>query len=174
MLKLIVLDRDGVINYDSPDYIKTLDEWQAIDGSLLAIAKLSQAGYRIAIATNQSGIARKYFSVATLEAMHLKMLNEVKKMGGKIEAIFTCMHLPDAGCDCRKPKPGMLIQASQYFNVSAEEMIFIGDSQKDLEAAQSFACPFILIGEAKNMQNTTGAKNLAQAAQMIIQRKGEQ
>ena len=116
-MKLIILDRDGVINHDSDDYIKSPDEWQPIDGSLEAIARLNHAGYTIAIASNQSGLARGYFDIEVLTAMHKKMDELLAKMGGRIDAIFYCPHGPDDACHCRKPKPGMLLDIGQRFNV---------------------------------------------------------
>jgi D-glycero-D-manno-heptose 1,7-bisphosphate phosphatase len=145
MTKLIILDRDGVINYDSDAYIKSPDEWHAIPGSLEAIAQLNKAGIKVAIASNQSGVARGYFSEETLQKIHEKMSNELKKYTGHIDKIFYCPHGPNDNCDCRKPKPGLLLQAFQYFNVKPEEAYFVGDSQSDIDAASAAGCDAILV-----------------------------
>ena len=114
-MKLIILDRDGVINHDSDAYIKSPDEWLPISGSLEAIARLSHAGYRIAVATNQSGVGRGYYSLATLANIHEKMNQAVRAAGGLIDVIFFCPHVPDEACECRKPKPGLFYQIAEYF-----------------------------------------------------------
>lgn len=150
MFKLILLDRDGVINYDSDDFIKSPDEWHAIPGSLEAIALLNKAGIKVAIASNQSGLARGYFTEETLQKIHQKMLNELKQYNGHIDKIFYCPHGPNDNCECRKPKPGMLLQAFKYFNVKPEEACFAGDSQRDIDAAKTAGCHPILI----NTQNS--------------------
>jgi len=135
--KLIVLDRDGVINYDSDDYIKSVDEWIPLPGSMEALAKLTQAGFKIAIATNQSGISRGYFTVATLDAMHQKMLTLATEAGAKIDYIAYCPHGPDDGCDCRKPLPGLIHQIEKALNLSAKDCYMVGDSLRDLQAGQA-------------------------------------
>lgn len=144
-MKLVILDRDGVINYDSPDFIKSPDEWRAIPGSLEAIALLNKAGINVAIASNQSGLARGYFTEETLQKIHQKMLDELKQYGGHIDKIFYCPHGPDDDCSCRKPNPGMLLAAFQYFNIEPDEACFVGDSQRDIEAAKRAACHSVLI-----------------------------
>ncbi len=135
-MKLIILDRDGVINYNSPDYIKAPAEWQAIPGSLAAIARLTQAGYTIAVATNQSGIGRGLYDVTTLNAIHEKMHLAVAKAGGKINIVAYCPHRPDENCPCRKPKPGLLIQIGEAFNCALDNIPLVGDKVSDLQAAQ--------------------------------------
>jgi len=135
--KLIVLDRDGVINYDSDDYVKSVDEWIPLPGSMEALAKLTQAGFKIAIATNQSGISRGYFTVATLDAMHQKMLTLASKAGAKIDYIAYCPHGPDDNCDCRKPLPGLIHQIEKALNMSAKGCYMVGDSLRDLQAGQA-------------------------------------
>jgi D-glycero-D-manno-heptose 1,7-bisphosphate phosphatase len=134
-MKLVILDRDGTINHDSDRYIKSPEEWKPIKGSLEGIARLTQAGYRIVIATNQSGIGRGLFDMATLNAIHDTMHRAVQIAGGRIDAIFFCPHAADAGCACRKPKPGMLQEISQRLNTSLRDVPMVGDSRKDLEAA---------------------------------------
>jgi len=135
--KLIVLDRDGVINYDSDDYVKSVDEWIPLPGSMEALAKLTQAGFKIAIATNQSGISRGYFTVATLAAMHQKMLTLATEAGAKIDYIAYCPHGPDDHCDCRKPLPGLIHQIEEALNTSAKGCYMVGDSLRDLQAGQA-------------------------------------
>ncbi len=147
MLKLILLDRDGVINIDSDDYIKSPDEWHAILGSLEAISMLNKAGMKVAIASNQSGIARGYFTEETLHRIHEKMHYELAQHGGHIDKVFYCPHGPKDACDCRKPKPGLLFQAFQYFDIKPEQAYFIGDSQRDIEAAHAAGCSPIFVGK---------------------------
>ena len=143
--KVVVLDRDGVINEDSPDYIKSPDEWHALPGSLAAIATLKQAGFELAIATNQSGVARGLFSLDTLWDIHRKMLAEILAAGGYVKRIFFCLHGPDDNCDCRKPKPGLLLQVAEYFACGFDGMVMIGDSERDLRAAQAVGARPILV-----------------------------
>ncbi|NLD67737.1 MAG: D-glycero-beta-D-manno-heptose 1,7-bisphosphate 7-phosphatase [Limnobacter sp.] len=143
--KLIVLDRDGVINYDSDAYIKSPDEWRPLPGSPEAIARLNNAGYRIAVVTNQSGIARGLFDLSTLAAIHAKMHAVVAQAGGRIDAVFFCPHGPDNGCDCRKPKPGLFIEALNRFGAQAAETWAIGDQVRDLQAAHAAGCRKVLV-----------------------------
>lgn len=145
MYKLIVLDRDGVINKDSPAYIKSPEEWQAVVGSVEAIAKLNRCGYRVVVATNQSGIARGYLTLDTLDAIHKKMLSQIEEVGGRIEAIFTCPHGPEDSCECRKPRSGLLLQAAKQFNINPTEILVIGDSARDMLAAQNCGAAAIFI-----------------------------
>ena len=144
-MSLIILDRDGVINWDSDKYIRSLDEWVPIPGSIEAIAKLSRAGFQVAVATNQSGLGRGYFDLEQLEAIHASLCARVEELGGQIAGIFYCPHLPDAGCDCRKPATGLLDSIERELNLSAREAIFIGDSLKDVQAARSFGCQPVLV-----------------------------
>jgi D-glycero-D-manno-heptose 1,7-bisphosphate phosphatase len=151
-MKLIVLDRDGVINHDSDDYIKSPDEWQPIDGSLEAIARLNHAGYTVAIASNQSGLARGYFDIEVLTAMHKKMDELLAKIGGRIDAVFYCPHGPDDACQCRKPKPGMLLDIGQRFNVPLKQVIFVGDSITDINAANNAHAQAVLVRTGKGIK----------------------
>lgn len=146
-MKLIILDRDGVINKESRDYIKSPGEWQPIPGSLEAIAKLYQAGYTIVVATNQSGVARGYYDLNTLEAIHNKLHSELDKLNGKISKIYFCPHGPNDGCNCRKPKTGMCEQIAKDFNINLKDIqpIFIGDSYRDFELAHATGCKFFLV-----------------------------
>jgi D-glycero-D-manno-heptose 1,7-bisphosphate phosphatase len=137
MIKLIILDRDGVINYDSPAYIKSPDEWQPIPGSLEAITQLNKAGYKVAIATNQSGVGRGYFDLPTLHAIHNKMMQKLQMLGGSINIIAFCPHHPNDNCLCRKPRAGLLEQISQKLKIDLSQALMIGDSPRDMEAAFS-------------------------------------
>ncbi len=144
-MKMIILDRDGVINHDSDAYIKSTEEWIPIDGSLEAIARLNHSGYTVVVASNQSGIARGYFNIETLSAIHKKMDNMLSMLGGRVDAVFYCPHGPDDGCVCRKPKPGMLLDIGQRFNVPLTEVVFIGDSISDIKAASdAHALPMLV------------------------------
>lgn len=159
-MKLVILDRDGVINHDSEDYIKSPDEWHPIEGSLKAIALLHQAGFKVAVATNQSGIGRQFYDENTLEQIHHKLQKLVKEAGGAIEKIVFCPHHPDDNCACRKPEIGMLQSLSTYFDDPLHKAFFVGDSLRDLQAAQSFGCIPVLV-RTGNGFNTE--KNLPQA-----------
>jgi D-glycero-D-manno-heptose 1,7-bisphosphate phosphatase len=134
-MKLVILDRDGVINVDSERFIKTPDEWKPIPGALEAIARLNGAGFHVAVATNQSGIERGLLDMNALNAIHTKMLKAVQEVGGRIDVIYYCPHSGDAGCRCRKPAPGMLVDIGQRLNVDLKDVVCIGDSPRDLEAA---------------------------------------
>jgi len=144
-MKLVILDRDGTINFDSDQYIKSPSEWRPIPGSLEAIARMTQAGYRLVVATNQSGIARGLFDVATLNAIHDAMHRAVAQAGGRIEAVFFCPHAADADCACRKPKPGMLLEIGRRFNVALEEAVMVGDALRDLQAATAAGARPVLV-----------------------------
>ena len=151
-MKLIILDRDGVINHDSDKFIKSPDEWQPIDGSMDAIAFLTQAGYTIVVATNQSGIARGYFSVQTLNEMHAKMHKLVRRAGGEISGIWFCPHKADSGCDCRKPKSGMILDILNRFQAQASETYLVGDSLRDLQAIEAAGGKAILVRSGKGLK----------------------
>src|SRR3990167_6730126 len=142
---LLVLDRDGVINFESPAYIKSPEEWLPIPGSIAAIGQLSHAKHKIVIATNQAGVGRGYYTLETLDAIHQKMLSMIAAAGGTIEHVYFCPHHPDEKCACRKPKPGMLLQIQRDFQISGKEMLFIGDSMRDYEASKAANCAFILV-----------------------------
>lgn len=133
--KLIILDRDGVINRDSRNFVKSPPEWVPLQGSIEAIARLSQAGFTVTVASNQSGLARGLFDRRALIAMHRKMRRLVAAEGGRIDRIVVCPHGPDDGCECRKPNPGLLLRLARYFRVSLDGVPVVGDSQRDLEAA---------------------------------------
>lgn len=145
MKRLIILDRDGVINFESTEFIKSPEEWTPIPGSLEAIAKLNQAGFIVCVATNQSGVGRKLFTEETLTQIHNKMRKLLSEVGGKIDDIFYCPHLPNENCSCRKPKPGMILELLSKFQVVPENTYVIGDSLRDLQAGEAAGCKIILV-----------------------------
>lgn len=151
-MKLIILDRDGVINEDSDAFIKSLDEWIPLPGSIDAIARLSKAGWTVAIATNQSGLGRGYFSEATLQAMHQQLMTLVEQQGGKVDLIRYCPHTPDADCDCRKPRPGLFLQIAEHFGLSLQQVPTVGDSLRDLQAGVAVGCRPFLVRTGKGAQ----------------------
>jgi len=144
-MKLVILDRDGVINHDSDAYIKSPAEWKPIPGSLEAIAKLTQAGFHVVVATNQAGVGRGLFEMATLNAIHDKMHRAVNQAGGRIDAVFYCPHAQEANCECRKPKPGLLEEIGRRFSVSLTGVPCIGDALRDLQAAATVNAQPILV-----------------------------
>ncbi|MDH5516192.1 MAG: D-glycero-beta-D-manno-heptose 1,7-bisphosphate 7-phosphatase [Gammaproteobacteria bacterium] len=152
-MSLIILDRDGVINHDSDDFIKSADEWIPIDGSLEAIAQFKHAGYSVAVATNQSGIARGLYDLETLHSMHKKMAEMLESIGGAVDAIFYCPHLPAARCSCRKPKPGMLLEIAKRFKCdSLAGVYYVGDSYRDIEAARAAGAVPVLVKTGKGQR----------------------
>lgn len=145
-MKLIILDRDGVINHDSESCIKSPHEWIPIPGSLEAIARLNQADYRVVVATNQSGIARGMFNIMALNAIHQKMHAAALSVGAEIDAVFFCPHAADDGCDCRKPQSGMLHAIGKRFDVSLKGVPTVGDSLRDLQAGFVAGCsPYLVL-----------------------------
>jgi D-glycero-D-manno-heptose 1,7-bisphosphate phosphatase len=148
-MKLVILDRDGVINEDSDDFIKSPAEWKPLRGSLEAIARLHQAGWRVVVATNQSGIARKLFDLDTLARIHETMHRQVRDAGGIIDAVFFCPHGPDDHCDCRKPAPGMLHDIARRLHIDLAGVPAIGDSLRDIQAAQAAGASPILVTTGK-------------------------
>ena len=157
-MKLVILDRDGTINHDSDQYIKSPAEWKPIKGSLEAIALLTQNGYRVVVATNQSGIARGLFDMATLNSIHGVMHKAVAHAGGRIDAVFFCPHAADANCECRKPNPGMLLEIGRRMNVALDGVPFVGDAMRDLQAAATVgALPvLVLTGKGRKTQKDGG------------------
>lgn len=143
--RLVLLDRDGVINEDSPDYIKNADEWRPIPGSLEAIARLSRNERRVCVVSNQSGLARGLFTIDDLNAMHQKLRAALERIGGEIEGIFFCPHAPEAGCDCRKPAPGLLLAAARRLGVDLRGVPFVGDSLSDILAARAVGAEPLLV-----------------------------
>lgn len=176
-MKLVILDRDGVINHDSASYIKTPDEWKPIPGSLEAIALLNQAGYRVLVATNQSGVGRGLFEMTTLNAIHDKMHRALGLAGGRVDGIFYCPHTQDADCACRKPKPGLLEEIARRFGISLEGVPVIGDSLRDLQAAAAVGAQPVLVltGKGKKTHKDGGMPegtvvyaDLAEAVQNLL------
>jgi D-glycero-D-manno-heptose 1,7-bisphosphate phosphatase len=163
-MKLVILDRDGVINQDSANFIKSPNEWIALPGSLEAIALLNQSGYRVAVATNQSGIARGLFDMATLNAIHDKMHRALALLGGRIDAMFYCPHAADDNCHCRKPKTGMIEDIGRRFSVELNQVYGVGDSLRDLQAFADAGCKPVLVrsgkGEETLAQGNLPAKTL--------------
>ncbi|HBX26268.1 MAG TPA: D-glycero-beta-D-manno-heptose-1,7-bisphosphate 7-phosphatase [Gammaproteobacteria bacterium] len=174
----IILDRDGVINHDSKHYIKSPEEWQAIDGSLVAIANLRTAGYKIAIATNQSGLGRGLFSQTTLHAIHKKMIQESSATGGGFDMIAFCPHHPDTNCECRKPKIGLLKAISTKLPLNPDTDWLVGDTSNDLKAAQRMGIRGALVETGKgkeelmkevvSRETTPTFKNLAHFASWLL------
>lgn len=161
-MKLIILDRDGVINYDSDQYIKSVDEWEPIPGSLQAMGRLCQAGYTLAVLTNQSGIARGMFDLETLHAMHTKMLGLLEQYGGQVSALFFCPHGPNDECDCRKPKAGMYHDLASRLQMELTGVPSIGDSLRDIQAARAAGASPILVRSGKGERTlAAGGKELS-------------
>lgn len=152
MSKFVILDRDGVVNEDSYAYIKSPDEWVPIPGSLEAISLLTRGGFRVVILTNQSGIARGLFDLATLEGIHRKMRDAVESAGGRIEEIFFCPHGPEDGCGCRKPEPGLFRAFAEKYQVDLRSVPAVGDSFRDVQAAQAAGAQPILVETGKGMR----------------------
>ena len=144
-MKLVILDRDGVINHDSDDYIKSVDEWHPISGSLEAIARLNLSGYRVIVISNQSGLARGKFNIETLNTIHDKMHRLLAGYGGVIEAIFFCPHDPDDGCGCRKPRPGLYLDLAKRLRIKLNNVFAVGDKLSDIQAATAGGAKPVLV-----------------------------
>ncbi|CAG7857199.1 D-glycero-D-manno-heptose 1,7-bisphosphate phosphatase [biofilm metagenome] len=174
--RYVLMDRDGVINVDSEDFIKTPEEWWPIENSLEAIALLNRHGFEVAVISNQSGVARGLFDETMLAAIHAKMRRMLADIGGNIKSIYYCPHGPDTGCDCRKPKPGLLIQCAAEHKIDLAATYFVGDSLRDIQAAQAVGAPPILVRTGKGQQtinthpniNIPVFDNLYGAAEFII------
>lgn len=177
-MKTIILDRDGVINHDRDDFVKSPDEWLPIKGSLEAIARLNKAGYRVVIATNQSGIGRGLFDLNTLEKIHKKMNQLLAEKGGELAGIYFCPHIPDDHCDCRKPKAGLFKQAQEKFSIDFKQAYAIGDSLRDILAAQAAGCEAFLVktgkgertlaSDEKALQSTRIFNNLSEVVDFLL------
>ena len=158
--RLIILDRDGVINHDSPNYIKSPNDWHPIPGSIEAIAKMRAKGWKIAIATNQSGVGRGIIQMVDLFSIHAKLLSSVRQYGSDIDCIFFCPHRPNQNCSCRKPKPGMFLEITKRFGISGNSCVTVGDSLRDLKAAEAVSARSILVltgnGERTLMEHKSG------------------
>jgi D-glycero-D-manno-heptose 1,7-bisphosphate phosphatase len=181
--KLIILDRDGVINHDSDSFIKSPAEWRPIAGSIEAIADLSHAGYRVAVATNQSGVGRGLFDMATLNAINDKMMELVFRQGGRIDAVFFCPHTSEDGCECRKPKPGMFKEIASRFHADLAGVPVVGDSLRDLEAGVPLGCVPYLVRTGKGAKTakagglpagSTVFDDLAGAVRHIVSQGGKE
>jgi D-glycero-D-manno-heptose 1,7-bisphosphate phosphatase len=159
-MKLIILDRDGVINEDSDAFIKCPEEWVPIPGSLEAIARFNQAGYQVMVASNQSGIARGLFDMDMLMRIHEKMHHQLSLVGGNIDAVFFCPHGPDDECDCRKPKPGLFYQIHHRTNTPLDQVPAVGDSLRDLQAAQSAGAKPVLVKTGKGIRTLDKGEGL--------------
>ncbi len=149
-MKLVILDRDGTINEDRDDFVKSVDEWQPLPGALDAIARLNHAGWRTVIASNQSGLGRGLFDAASLNAMHQKMNQALARCGGRIDAVFFCPHAPDANCSCRKPAPGLFLTIGERYGLPLRDVPAVGDSLRDLQAAAAAGCPTHLVRTGKS------------------------
>lgn len=178
-MKLIILDRDGVINFDSDKFIKSPDEWKPIPGSLEAVARLNQNGYRVVIASNQSGVGRGLFDMAMLNSIHAKMHKALAQFGGRIDAVFYCPHAADSQCECRKPRIGLFKQIAERFHADLAGVPAIGDSLRDLQAAVEAGCQPILVETGKGKKTLDGGElpkgtlifpNLAEAVDAILGR----
>jgi D-glycero-D-manno-heptose 1,7-bisphosphate phosphatase len=176
-MKLIILDRDGVINFGSAQFIKSPEEWKPIPGSLEAIARLTREGWRVVVATNQSGLARGLFEMATLNAIHAKMHKAVAQAGGRIEAVFYCPHSADMDCDCRKPKPGLFEEIAARYGRDLQDVPAIGDSLRDLQAAESVGARPVLVKTGKGTktlvagglpENTPVFADLSEAVEYLL------
>jgi D-glycero-D-manno-heptose 1,7-bisphosphate phosphatase len=176
-MKLVVLDRDGVINFDSVHFIKSTNEWIPIPGSLEAIALLNQSGYRVAIATNQSGISRGLFDMVTLNAIHDKMHKALGQLGGRVDAMFYCPHSSEDNCACRKPKPGMMEEIGKRFSQDMKGVSIVGDALRDLQAGAVLGMQPMLVRTGKGEETLAAGglpegtlvfADLAEAVQHII------
>jgi D-glycero-D-manno-heptose 1,7-bisphosphate phosphatase len=176
-MKLVIVDRDGVLNVDAKESIKSPEEWVPIEGSLDAIATLNDAGFRVVVATNQSGVGRGLIDLLTLNRIHRKMIDAMRAVGARIDAIFYCPHAEEKGCDCRKPKPGMLLEIGRRFGVDLAKVPAVGDARRDLLAAKAAGAMPILVRTGKGEQtlvegelpdNTLVFANLAEASGYII------
>jgi D-glycero-D-manno-heptose 1,7-bisphosphate phosphatase len=148
-MKLVILDRDGTINEDRDDFVKSPEEWVPLPGALEAIARLNHAGWHTVLATNQSGLGRGLFDMVMLNAMHVRMNQMLAKHGGRIDAVFFCPHAPEDQCDCRKPLPGLMLQIGERFGVDLKLTPLVGDSLRDLQAGATAGCPTHLVRTGK-------------------------
>ena len=168
-MKLIILDRDGTINEDRDDFVKSPEEWVPLPGALEAIARLNHAGWHTVLATNQSGLGRGLFDMAMLNAMHARMNQMLAKVGGRIDAVFFCPHSPEEQCECRKPLPGLMQQIGERYGVDLREVPIVGDALRDLQAGMAAGCPTHLVRTGK-----AGQLDEAQLATMLRQVPGTQ
>jgi D-glycero-D-manno-heptose 1,7-bisphosphate phosphatase len=176
-VRLVLLDRDGVVNEDSDAYVKSVAEWLPVRGSLEAIARLHRAGFAVVVLSNQSGLARGLFDRAALDAIHREMCARVEAVGGRIAGVFFCPHCQDEGCGCRKPEPGLFHQVERALGASVEGAPFVGDKASDLEAARRAGCVPILVRTGKGaateraglgLEGSRIFDDLAQAVDFLI------
>jgi D-glycero-D-manno-heptose 1,7-bisphosphate phosphatase len=186
-MKLVILDRDGTINEDRDDFVKSPDEWVPLPGALEAIARLNHAGWHTVIATNQSGLGRGTFDMSTFNGMHAKMNQMLAKQGGRIDAVFFCPHAPDDSCTCRKPLPGLFVQIGERFGMSLRDVPVVGDSLRDLQAGVAAGCRphFVRTGKGARLNDAQLAElcalvpgtvvhaDLAAFAEHLVQRQRE-
>ena len=182
-MKLVILDRDGTINHDSPDFVKTPDEWVPLPGAMDAIARLNQAGWHVVIASNQSGLGRGLFDVSTLNAMHTKMHGLLGAAGGRVDAVFYCPHSPSDACHCRKPEPGLFEQISERYGMELKGVPAVGDAPRDLVAGAAVGCEphLVLTGKSAGLthcklpesypQNTLTHTDLAAFVDFLLARE---
>lgn len=159
-MRLVILDRDGVINQDSDNYIRSPEEYIPLPGSLEAIARLNRAGFLVAVATNQSGIGRGLYDQATLDSIHDKLKSLLAEVDGHVDAIFCCPHTPDDQCDCRKPAPGLLQQIGEHFGIPLSGVPFIGDALRDIQAARAVGATPILVRTGKGLRTLENGEGL--------------
>ena len=156
--RLIVLDRDGTLNADPEDYIRSPDDWQPLPGALEAVARLNQGGWRVVIASNQSGLGRGLFDVATLNAVHARMHKLLAAVGARVEAVFFCPHAPEDACDCRKPAPGLYQQIARRLHVPVAQIVAVGDSVRDAQAAVAAGCDAHLVLTGQSARHRDGSR----------------
>ena len=169
-LKLVVLDRDGTINEDRDDYVKSADEWVPLPGALEAIARLNHAGWHVVVASNQSGLGRGLFDMAALNEMHAKMNQLLARQGGRVDAVFFCPHAPDESCDCRKPLPGLFQQIGERYGVAMHEVPVVGDTLRDLQAGVAVGCEphLVCTGKAADLDHAQRAHLLSQVPGAMV------
>jgi D-glycero-D-manno-heptose 1,7-bisphosphate phosphatase len=160
-MKLVILDRDGVINHDSDEYIKSPEEWVPIPGSLEAIARLHREGYKVVVVTNQSGVGRGLFDMNMLGRIHSRMLEAVRAKGGEIDAIFFCPHRPEDNCGCRKPQPGLYQEVTERLKVNLSGVYSVGDSERDIIVARLVSARPVLVRSGKGKRTLKKSKVLA-------------
>lgn len=158
-MKLLILDRDGTLNRSRDDYVASADEWEALPGALEAVARLNQGGWRVVIATNQSGIGRGTFDMASLNAIHGKMHRQLAAAGGRVEAVFFCPHAPEDACNCRKPAPGLFQQIGERFGVPLAEVPAAGNALRHVQAAAAAGCPthLLMTGKSEHLRGRVDA-----------------
>ena len=165
-MKLLILDRDGTLNRSRDDYVASPDEWEALPGALEAVARLNQGGWRVVLATNQSGIGRGLFDMASLNAIHTKMHRQLAAAGARVDAVFFCPHAPDEACNCRKPQPGLFTQIGERYGVSLAGVPAAGNALRHVKAAGLAGCPthLLLTGQSEHLRGRVGLGSSADLA----------